>query len=272
MLISKFDLHRFEWLELVFANRNKEYGAYELRQHSADTTVKAMGITFLSITAAFIAGSILFKPDVNISPVITPDALKLTKVDIITPPKKEEIKQPESAKPMKSTKFLVPVVTAGPVVETPPDVSKIVGAVGPQTVDDPGDISVPENLPENAGTGTSAVEATPKIDNTIYGKTGVDVMPEPEGGAAGWTKFLQKNLRYPGQASDAGKSGNVWVSFVVEKDGQISNLTVDKGAGYGMDEEALRVLKLSKKWKPGKQNGQPVRVKYTLPLNFVLSE
>ena len=97
-------------------------------------------------------------------------------------------------------------------------------------------------------------------------------MPEPDGGAAGWKKFLEKNLRYPSQANDAGKSGKVWVSFIVEKDGQISNVLVDKGAGYGMDEEALRVLKLSKKWKPGIQNGQPVRVKYTLPLNFVLTE
>ena len=270
MLISKFDLRRSEWLELVFANRNKEYGAYELRQHSAETTVKAMGITFLSITAAFIAGSILLKSDVNVSAVITPDALKLTEVTIVTPPKKEEIKQPESAKPAKSTKFLVPVVTAGPVIETPPDITKIVGAVGPETHDDPGAIII-DNLPENAGAGKGEVEVAPKPE-IIYTKNGVDVMPEPDGGAAGWTKFLERNLRYPGPASDAGKSGKVWVSFIVEKDGQISNVIVDKGAGYGMDEEALRVLKLSKKWKPGIQNGQPVRVKYTLPLNFVLTE
>ncbi|GAB2978564.1 energy transducer TonB [Mucilaginibacter puniceus] len=271
MLISKFDLHRSEWLELVFANRNKEYGAYELRQHSADNTVKAMVITFLSIAAAFIAGSILFKPHVNVLPVIAPDALKLTEVHIITPPKKEEIKQPEAAKPVKTTKFLVPVVTAGPVIETPPDVTKIIGAVGPETIDDPG-IDIALNLPpETVSTGTGGGEAAPKPE-IIYTKTGVDVMPEPDGGEAGWRKFLEKNLRYPSQATDANKSGKVWVSFIVEKDGQISNVKVDQGAGYGMDEEALRVLKLSKKWKPGMQNGQPVRVKYTLPLNFVLTE
>jgi periplasmic protein TonB len=269
MLISKFDLRRSEWLELVFANRNKEYGAYYLRQHSAETTVKAMGITFLSITAAFIAGSILLKSDA-ITPPLVPDLVTITEVTTVTPPKKEEVKQPESAPPAKSTKFFVPVVTSDPVTETPPDVTKIEGAVGPVTNEDPGSVIV-ENLPENPGTGKSEVEA-PKIDNTIYGKAGVDVMPEPDGGAAGWTKFLERNLRYPIAATDAGKSGKVWVSFVVEKDGQISNVKVDQGAGYGMDEEALRVLKLSKKWKPGKQNGQPVRVKYNLPLNFVLTE
>lgn len=271
MLISKFDLHRSEWLELVFANRNKEYGAYELRQHSADTTVKAMGITFLSITAAFIAGSILLKSSNNVPTSLRPDLVKLTEVTTVTPPKKEQIKQPEAAKPARSTKFLVPVVTAGPVVETPPDVTKIEGAVGPVTNEDPGSIVI-DNLPENVGTGNGEVEVAPKIDNTIYNTRGLDVMPEPDGGAAGWTKFLERNLRYPGQATDAGKSGKVWVSFIVEKDGQISNILVDKGAGYGMDEEALRVLKLSKKWKPGMQNGQPVRVKYTLPLVFVLTE
>lgn len=271
MLISKFDLHRSEWLELVFANRNKEYGAYELRQHSADHTVKAMGITFLSITAVFVAGSIFIKPNITAAPpVFDNTVIELTKVKPVTPPK-EEIKQSDAAKPAKSTKFLVPVVTAGPVVETPPDITKIVGAVGPVTIDVPG-IDIAANLPpDNVGTGTGGVEVAPKPE-IIYTKAGVDVMPEPDGGAAGWKKFLERNLRYPGQATDAGKSGKVWVSFVVEKDGQISNLIVDRGAGYGMDEEALRVLKLSKKWKPGMQNGQPVRVKYTLPLNFVLTE
>jgi protein TonB len=121
------------------------------------------------------------------------------------------------------------------------------------------------------GTGKGEAEVAPKPE-IIYTKSGVDVMPEPDGGAAGWTKFLERNLRYPTIATEAGKSGKVWVSFIVEKDGQISNVMVDRGAGYGMDEEALRVLKLSKKWKPGKQNGEPVRVKYTLPLNFVLTE
>lgn len=269
MLISKFDLRRSEWLELVFANRNKEYGAYYLRQHSAETTVKAMGITFLSITAAFIAGSILVKPNVTPAPpVFDNTVIELTKVKPITPPK-EEIKQPETAKSAKSIKFLVPVVTSGPVVETPPDITKIVGVVGPETHDEPGSVFI--DIPE-PNTGTGGVVAPPKVDNAIYGKAGVDVMPEPDGGAAGWRKFLEKNLRYPGQATDAGKSGKVWVSFIVEKDGQISNVLVDQGAGYGMDEEALRVLKLSKKWKPGIQNGQPVRVKYTLPLVFVLTE
>jgi protein TonB len=87
---------------------------------------------------------------------------------------------------------------------------------------------------------------------------------------AAFGKFLGKALRFPPQAQDAGVSGRVLMSFVIEKNGEISNITVDKGAGYGFDQEAVRVLKLAKAWKPGMQNGQPVRVRYSIPINFQL--
>ncbi|MFD0794185.1 energy transducer TonB [Mucilaginibacter litoreus] len=97
-------------------------------------------------------------------------------------------------------------------------------------------------------------------------------MPEPDGGLAGWTKFLNKNLHFPAQAQDAGVGGRVIVSFVVEKDGHLTDIEVTGKAGYGMDEEAIRVLKLAKPWKPGYQNGKAVRVRYSIPMNFQLSE
>ena len=93
-------------------------------------------------------------------------------------------------------------------------------------------------------------------------------MPEPVGGAAAWNKFLSKNLRFPAVAQEEGVGGRVYLSFIIEKDGSLSNITVDKAAGHGFDEEALRVLKLAKAWKPGMQNGQPVRVKYSIPISF----
>jgi protein TonB len=97
-------------------------------------------------------------------------------------------------------------------------------------------------------------------------------MPEPYGGAAGWTKFLQKNLKYPPEASEKGIGGRVSVSFVIEKDGHLSSIMINRGAGFGMDEEALRVLKLCRAWKPGVQNGQPVRVRYIIPINFSINQ
>jgi protein TonB len=96
-------------------------------------------------------------------------------------------------------------------------------------------------------------------------------MPEPIGGEKAWAKFLNKNLRFPYEAQQAGVSGRVILSFIIEKDGSLSNIVIERGAGNGFDEEALRVLKLAKAWKPGMQNGLPVRVKYDIPINFQLS-
>ena len=116
------------------------------------------------------------------------------------------------------------------------------------------------------GTGTE-----PVVDVNMEYKS-VEMMPEPDGGVAGWSKFLNKNLRYPYQAQEEGKSGRVFVSFVVERDGHLTDITVVGKAGYGMDEEAIRVLKLAKNWRPGRQNGTTVRVRYSIPINFVLTE
>lgn len=100
----------------------------------------------------------------------------------------------------------------------------------------------------------------------------VEILPEPRGGAEAWSKFLQKNMHYPPQASDGHIQGKVFLSFIVEKDGHLSNIEIVRGVGYGLDEEAARVLKLAPAWKPGIQNGQPVRVKFTLPINFQISD
>jgi len=97
-------------------------------------------------------------------------------------------------------------------------------------------------------------------------------MPAPIGGMDAWSKFLNKNLRFPYEAQQDGVSGKVFLSFIIEKDGHLSDISVVRAAGHGFDEEALRVLKLAKAWKPGIQNGQPVRVKYTIPINFQAPE
>jgi len=268
MLISNFDLCKFEWLELVFAKRNKEYGAYYIRQHHDAYMAKAMSITFLSITVAFLAGSAIIgkKP---MLPPLTQTVVDLTNYKPVTPPKTDKPKTPAATAPQQRMQqdpipVVVPDAIAAP---TPPPLVADV-PIGPVTIDGPNTNAA--NI--DAGPVATPSEGTEtKEDESIYTK-GIDVMPEPFGGAAAWGKFLQKNLRYPSEASEKGLGGRVMVSFIVEKDGHLSNILVDKGAGYGMDEEAARVLKLSKAWKPGLANGHPVRVKYMLPINFVLNE
>ncbi|RZL58621.1 MAG: TonB family protein, partial [Pedobacter sp.] len=85
-------------------------------------------------------------------------------------------------------------------------------------------------------------------------------------------EYLGKNIKYPTMAADNEIQGNVFVSFVVEKDGSLTDIKIDRKLGYGTDEEALRVLKLSKRWNPGMQNGKAVRVKYNIPIKFSLGE
>ena len=95
----------------------------------------------------------------------------------------------------------------------------------------------------------------------------VEQMPEFKGDLL---KFLSKKVRYPKSALENKIEGKVIVQFIIEKDGSISNVEIVKKAGWGMDEEAIRVIKLMPNWKPGKQNGKAVRVLFTLPINFKL--
>jgi len=95
-------------------------------------------------------------------------------------------------------------------------------------------------------------------------------MPEFVGGEIELSKFLSKNILYPKLAKENNIEGRVIVRFVVEKDGSISNTDILRKLGFGCDEEVIRLIKTMPKWVPGKQNGKPVRVYYTLPIVFKL--
>ena len=96
----------------------------------------------------------------------------------------------------------------------------------------------------------------------------VEKMPEFPGGNEAMAQYITDNIKYPQKAKRKKISGKVFVSFIVEKDGSVSNVEVIRGIGGGCDEEAIRVVSNMPKWEPGTQRGKPVRVKYILPLNF----
>ncbi len=273
MLNTKLNLYNPDWIELVFAGRNKSYGAFELRQHYGSTMVKAMLIAFTTIiTAAAAYTYVVGKTPGEIikeTVVVLPDLPPI----VVNQPKKVEpqIKASPPAKllPAAPTKqFLTMKVTNEPVTTNPPKNVDLTGEIGPKTTTGTGTVApIEDPEPTTGGTGVAPAE-----DKTVHEPFGLEFMPEPVGGNAAWNKFLSKNLRFPSQAQEAGKGGRVIVSFVIEKDGHLSDITILKGAGYGMDEETLRVLKLAKPWKPGMQNKSAVRVRYTIPLNFQLNE
>lgn len=100
--------------------------------------------------------------------------------------------------------------------------------------------------------------------------TVVEQMPEFPGGAAEMTRFIQKNIKYPMMARESDIQGRVYINFVVEPDGSVSNVTVMRGIGGGCDEEAVRIVNMMPKWNPGKQRGIAVRCSFTVPIVFRL--
>jgi periplasmic protein TonB len=100
----------------------------------------------------------------------------------------------------------------------------------------------------------------------------VENKPEPKGGIQEFYKYLGENLVYPNTARSMNISGRVYVQFIVEKDGSLTNIEVVKGIGGGCDEEAVRVLSAAPAWNPGKQRGQPVKVRMTIPIHFSLQK
>jgi protein TonB len=271
MFISKFNLYKTEWLDVVFDDRNKEYGAYRLRREYAGNMVKAMGIAFFSITLIF--GSILLfrthqvvvQAPKNDTTVVN---LKDFKQPEITQPKPQKPLEPQrAADPIKTIADPPPVVTPDNQAQKPVTTEELqTSAIGIKTLNGKGDggtVDIPDAIPG---------DGAPTEDIKVYPPINLDVMPEPAGGMGAWNKFLSRNLRFPVEAQEEKISGKVFLSFIIEKDGHLSNITIDRPAGHGFDEEALRVLKLAKAWKPGMQNGQPVRVKYSIPINFQLME
>ena len=101
--------------------------------------------------------------------------------------------------------------------------------------------------------------------------TVVDEMPGYPGGEDARVSFLRQNIKYPEEARELGIQGTVYSSFVVEKDGSITDIQILRGIGGGCDEEVIRIIKAMPKWVPGKQRGAPVRVQFKMPLKFTLS-
>lgn len=136
-------------------------------------------------------------------------------------------------------------------------------------IDDGGDDNVLLDFPDLADPVPIEIEKEPEIvDETPV--IAPDVMPEFPGGYAAMRAYLKSELHYPAMARSATIQGKVWIEFIVNKQGEISDVKVVRGIGGGCDEEALRVVLQMPQWKPGKQHGRPVNVLYHLPVAFIL--
>ena len=225
MNIAKLDLYNPEWLELVFDSKNKDYGAYELRQHYAETLVKSMAIAFFSVAVLYTGYSVL-KPKPNASdPVVHVYTLPpppVIKKEEIIPPRTQTTKPPVQVSTVKYP-IMRPVVDQEAI--NPPKIDEIKGAaIGTENkkgTDEGININIPESV-----SGPDMGVVTEHKDDLFHSGT-VEVEPEPYGGAAAWAKFLQKNIHYPPQASENGVHGKVFLSFIIETDGHLANIKVE---------------------------------------------
>ncbi|GAB3757433.1 energy transducer TonB [Spirosoma pomorum] len=263
--------------DIVFANRNKAYGAYALRTEYPKIVTRALLIG----GAIFILG--VLTPTIITALAPEEDEQAMVEVNLVNlpPPPPIDPNEPPPPPPppvempkVNTVKFLPPEVKPDQEVpeETPPPaVEELKEAVAAEKTQ-VGDPNAEEVIaaPEASAAPTRvevAVEAAPKEEQVF---TVVEQQPEFNGGMAALGQYLSKNLRYPAAAQRANVAGRVFVSFVVNTDGSIQDVSVLKGLGFGTDEEAIRVIKAMPKWRPGKQSGRPVRVKYNLPINFTL--
>lgn len=130
-------------------------------------------------------------------------------------------------------------------------------------------ISFSDTIPKTVK--ESKIVVKKNIDDTSVFST-IDVLPQFPGGLPALSKFLSENMKYPAEAKKNNIEGKVYCSFIVEKDGSVNDIQIKRGIGYGCDEEAVRVLSLSPKWIPGKQNGKEVKVSYVMPISFQLNK
>ena len=270
MLGSKLDILKQEWIDVVFTGRNKNYGAYELRKSNPKNTNKALlyGIIFFVFVISL--KTIINKIEGFIPKA--PEKVKISEVVLTPPPadkKKEVPPPPEPPKPKTDqVKFPPPIVKPdNEVKEEPPTVQELKVA-DPGQKDIKGDPNAEIKIDEPVG--NSDQKAVTEDVNKVYEV--VEVLPSFPGGADKFTAYLSKNIRYPAVDRENNTQGKAIMQFVVERDGSLTDIKSLRAPTQAMADEATRVLKASPHWKPGIQNGRPVRAQYTVPINFSLAE
>ena len=243
--------------DIVFENRNKEYGAYQIRK-------KYNRVVLIStlIGIAIIAAAVII-PYINASrnasqkmrsakEVIAEMSNDLQEAAPPPPP------PPPPAEQQTVIKYVAPVVVDSMKVE---DESKLMIS------DEQVATTVNKEVTEVVEQKREEVEPEVKEEEVFVV---VEEMPEFPGGTLELRKYLASAVKYPVIAQENGIQGKVYVNFVVNKDGSVSGAKIARGVDPSLDAEALRVVSTLPKWRPGKQRGAPVRVSYTVPINFQL--
>ena len=276
--MAKVDLIDNSWVDLVFEGKNHEYGAYVLRKETGKRNVKALVWVLIAIAAIFAIAyanlaiqnamkqNVSVETDVELSKLAQKKEAQVERKE----PVKVEMEQKVVEKVKSSVKFTAPEIKKDDEVKpedelkSQDDLQKTNTAIGAFDV---------KGNDEAEGEVLKAkevvVDEKPKEEETKVFDV-VEQMPQFPGGPQALFEYLSKNIKYPVVAEENGIQGRVIVTFVVERDGSITDVRVAKSVDPSLDKEAQRVVRSMPHWIPGKQNGSAVRVKYTVPVTFKL--
>ena len=281
--MAKIDQYDPKWVEMVFAGKNKEYGAYQLRKGTSGRNIKALLI--LVIAAALVGGFLAWKVIEQKQAEEQQAYMEAMELAKLQQQAKKEEKKKEPVKPKIEPKKEIPVARETQKF-TAPVIKK------DELVKEENQVKQMDKLDEKVAVGTENKEGTksrlaeavrsdiavaapppppapkPEVSNKVFDV--VEEMPHFPGGPAALQAFLSSNTKYPVVAQENGVQGRVIVSFVVERDGSITDVRVVRSVDPSLDREASRVVRSMPRWSPGKQNGSTVRVKYTVPVVFRL--
>ena len=281
--MAKIDLYDPKWVDMVFAGKNKEYGAYQLRKGTSGRNIKALLI--LVIAAALVGGFLAWKVIEQKQAEEQQAYMEAMELAKLQQQAKKEEKKKEPVKPKiepkkeipvarETQKFTAPVIKKDELVKEENQVKQMDKldekvAVGTENKEGVKDRTIEAVRSEIAVAAPPPPPAPkPEVATKVFDV--VEEMPSFPGGSAALMSYLSSNTKYPVVAQENGVQGRVIVSFVVERDGSISDVKVARSVDPSLDREAQRVVKSMPKWKPGKQNGSAVRVKYTVPVVFRL--
>lgn len=270
-----------DFIDILFDGRNKEYGAYELRTKYSKRMWQALGSTLLLVgviaAGAYLKNSyakrnsvlINMSPDVNISAIPPEPEVENLPPPIPPPPQKIDIPK------IQTIKLTTPLIVDDKDVNEPPpsqtDIAESkISTITQLGVKDIGLVEAPKQIDKDKG-----IIVTAKVDDNpekIFEKVEIDA--KYPGGAGAWKNFLERNLRGETPVDNSAMPGTytVVIQFIVDKQGHVSDIKALTNLGYGMETEAMRVIKRSGRWTPAIQNGNNVTAYRKQPITFRVLE
>ena len=282
--MAKIDLYDPKWVDLVFAGKNQGYGAYKLRKGTSGRNIKALVILIIAaaLVGGFLAWKVIQQKNAEQQQAYM-EAMQLAQLQ--QEAKKQEKKKQEQVKPKvepkkevpvarETQKFVAPVIKKDELVKETNQMKQMDQldakiAVGTETHEGAKDRTI-EAVRNDIAVATPPPAPKEEVTQKVFDV--VEVMPSFPGGQGALIQYLNSHVKYPVVAQENGIQGRVTISFVVERDGSITDVKVARSVDPSLDKEAARVVSSMPRWTPGKQNGSAVRVKFNVPVVFKLQQ